>query len=108
MRGESAHALLQGAPLVCLGQTEPGYALVVFDAYPALVRSARQDARVHGELYRVGDDLVGVLDDYEDHPTLYRRSAIRLAHGTVAQAYFGVAEEMLQAPRIPSGDWRQR
>lgn len=106
MRGERAHPLLAGAPLVGEAATEPAFDLVDLGDFPALVAGGATSVR--GELYRVSPAQLAALDDYEGHPGFYRRTPIRLIGGGRAHAYVLGRERSGAHPRIASGDWRAR
>jgi gamma-glutamylaminecyclotransferase len=103
MRGE-AHAGELG-PAVFLGpaRTAPEYTLVNLGRYPALLPGGA--TAVAGELYEL-PHLAG-LDEFEEHPRVYRRGEVLLADGSAAHAYFLVGVPGA-APIIESGDWRSR
>jgi gamma-glutamylcyclotransferase (GGCT)/AIG2-like uncharacterized protein YtfP len=104
MRGERGHDLLAGATLVGEAATEPTFALVDLGSFPALVPGG--ETSVRGEIYRVPATQLAALDDYEGHPTFYRRTPIRLAGGARAEAYLIRPEQAASYPRIASGNWR--
>ena len=62
--------------------TAPSYRVVEVAGYPALVPGA---SAVPGEVYAVPGSLVPALDAFEGHR--YRRGSVKLADGTVAEAY---------------------
>ncbi len=105
--GESAHHLLDGARLVGEFRTETAYELMNMGPFPAMVEGGA--TAVAGEVYAIGARKIPQLDDYEDCPRLFYRSAVRLQQGPAAQAYF-IRRERL-APRfkpIASGNWMQQ
>ncbi len=106
MRGEPAHHLLEGARFVLPASTAPGFALVDFGDWPGMLREDGETVR--GEVYTVPDELVPVLDRYEDHPDVFVRKEIDLLDGSRAEAYLVRAERAVGRARITSGDWRRR
>jgi gamma-glutamylcyclotransferase (GGCT)/AIG2-like uncharacterized protein YtfP len=96
-RGQAAHALLRGAPLLAQVQTEARFTLIDFNGYPALVEGG--DSAVTGEIYEVGPDVLGELDRYEDAPDLYQRVAMRIAGHDVV-VYVLPAERAAGRPRL--------
>jgi gamma-glutamylaminecyclotransferase len=102
-RGEVAHGELRGARLLAATKTIAAYELVDLGEYPALVE--RGTDHVVGEVYEVDPDLLRTLDAYEDVPELYERKPVRLIDGE-AEGYVLPSSRALNAPRIPSGDWR--
>ena len=104
-RGQSAHALLKGAPLLGEARTEPRFTLVDMGGYPALIEGG--DTAVLGEIYEISADLLTELDRYEEAPQLYRRVAIRIA-GHDAVTYTLPAQHAQGRPPVPTGDWSPR
>jgi gamma-glutamylcyclotransferase (GGCT)/AIG2-like uncharacterized protein YtfP len=48
----------------------------------------RDGQAIYGELYRVDEQFLAVLDAFEDAPREYTRAAIELQSDATAQAYF--------------------
>ena len=106
LRGQTSHHRMAGARFLGEACTEPGYALVELGWYPGLVREGSRS--IAGELYAVGPAALAALDDYEDHPDLFLRQAIRLADGSSAESYLLRPEHAGERRRIPSDSWRSR
>lgn len=106
LAGEAAHGRLSGARFLGPVRTAPDYDLVDFGGYPALVPGG--DSAVTGELYEVDDAMLQRLDAYESVPELYYRVRIRLAAGTLAEAYLMPRPKARGRSIIESGDWRRR
>jgi gamma-glutamylcyclotransferase (GGCT)/AIG2-like uncharacterized protein YtfP len=104
MQGERHHGLLAATPKLASARTEASFQLYDLGPYPAMVRGT---AHVLGELYQVSDAVLRALDEFEDHPTLYRREPIMLDDGRDARAYLYLGA-LDRAPAIASGDWRRR
>ena len=102
MRGASHHRLLEGASFLGTA-TAAGFELVDLGSYPALTEG---EGLVHGEVYRIPAALLPILDAYEDHPKVYRRSSIPLSDGRRAEAYLLPVNRAGGFPRIASGRWR--
>lgn len=102
--GEPNHALLARARFLTPARTAPAFELWDLGEYPALVHGGSQ--AVVGEVYEVDAATLDVLDDFEEHPSFYRRTRILLSGGTSAEAYLLRAEQVRNCPRIASGDWR--
>jgi gamma-glutamylcyclotransferase (GGCT)/AIG2-like uncharacterized protein YtfP len=100
-RGFSHHDRLAGAEFVREATTARGHRLVVYGAYPALVRC--RDGVVCGELWLVGAALLAELDRFEDVPHLYVRRGVALEDGSEAQSYF--AARSGEYPPVPGGVW---
>lgn len=106
MRGERAHALLDGARFRAEVATAPGFALLDLGAYPGMVRVGA--ASVLGELYEVPQTMLPRLDAYEGCPELFERVEIGLEDGERAAAYLLRAAFESTRPWIPGGNWRAR
>lgn len=104
-RGEAAHGLLQGAPLVASVWSEPVYRLVDLGGYPALVDGG--SARVRGEIYEIDASALVGLDAYEDCPALYQRVERRIA-GHEVVVYVLDGERVAALPDVIGGDWCAR
>jgi gamma-glutamylcyclotransferase (GGCT)/AIG2-like uncharacterized protein YtfP len=106
LRGESAHARLDGANALGDATTAASFHLVDLGPYPALVEGGT--TAVLGELYEVNAKMLGALDVYEEVPRLFKRVPIALSDGAVAETYTLDAEQTRGRRRIRSGDWRAR
>jgi gamma-glutamylcyclotransferase (GGCT)/AIG2-like uncharacterized protein YtfP len=105
MKGEANAHLLEDARYLGPATTEPTFSLLDLGDYPALRAGGEQ--AVAGELYEVGAAMLEALDDCEGHPTLYRRTPIRLADGSAVEAYLLVSSDVEDPPLVASGDWRR-
>lgn len=106
LAGEPNHDVLGGAHLVAKGTTRPGFELRDLGVYPGLVPGGRE--AVVGEVYEVDDRTLEELDQFEDHPRLYVRTAITLADGRPVLTYVMSAQRAAGFPVIESGSWRER
>jgi gamma-glutamylaminecyclotransferase len=104
-RGGSDHHRLEGAEDLGPARTAPAYRLLSLGAYPGLVDG---DGEVAGELWRVDAAKLAELDDYEDHPSLYRRSLVRLDDGRAVEAYLYLGADAAEAEVVAGGDWLRR
>jgi gamma-glutamylcyclotransferase (GGCT)/AIG2-like uncharacterized protein YtfP len=95
-RGCRNHLLLQAAEFLGEARTEAGYLLVDCGGYPGLVGAglvrmelapSEIGSGVFGELYKVDDELLAVLDRFEDVPNEYERVVIQLSDGRKAEGY---------------------
>ncbi len=102
--GEPNHAVLGGAHRQGVAATSPGFQLRDLGPYPGMVRAP--GGVVHGEVYAVDPRSLAELDRFENHPELYRRTPIRLADGTWAEAYLLHDRHATTHPVIASGRWR--
>ncbi|GIW82418.1 MAG: putative gamma-glutamylcyclotransferase [Gemmatales bacterium] len=83
-RQASHHHLLHGEFLGEV-QTQPVYRLYDCGRYPGMVEVGTHGVAVHGELWRVSDEVLAVLDEYEGE--LFERRQIRLMNGRMVWAY---------------------
>ena len=104
--GERDHDLLAGARHVGPASTTPEYYLVELNAFPALVRGGRIE--VKGELYELDAATLLAIDLRKENPVLFKREAIRLAGGELAEAYLMTLDQVRGRRRLSSGDWRAR
>lgn len=104
MRGQpNAHHLLRAAFLGA-ARTVAAYTLVWWQGYPGLRTGGATSVR--GELYQAGPPLLAALDEFEGHPTLFRRGEVDLAGGGRAVAYLVPPGAAAGAAVIVGGDWR--
>ena len=106
LRGEPNHRLLDRARFVQEARTEPRFELVDLGPFPAMVAGGA--GAVVGEVYAVDRRALADLDRLEGHPRFYRRTAVRLEDGAVAEAYVMPSAHLVGRHRIASGDWRRR
>ena len=64
-RGGSNHACLAGQQFIGPARSVPGYTLVALGDYPGMIRQPDDSAGVTGELWRVDDAALAVLDELE-------------------------------------------
>jgi gamma-glutamylcyclotransferase (GGCT)/AIG2-like uncharacterized protein YtfP len=106
MRGEPLHAALRGAEFVGEFTTAPCFELVDCGGRPAVVRGG--STAIRGELYRVDVELLARTDEIEAHPRTMRREAVWIEGIGDVDCYVMRREQVIQCPRIRSGDWRRR
>jgi gamma-glutamylcyclotransferase (GGCT)/AIG2-like uncharacterized protein YtfP len=106
LRGESSHALLDGAMAVGPVKTTATFDLYDLGVYPALV--AGGSTAVAGELYEVTTTLLATIDVHEEVPRLFNRLMVELDDGRRAHAYLLERDQVRGRRRIRSGDWRTR
>jgi gamma-glutamylaminecyclotransferase len=104
-RGGSNHALLSGAPCAGEATTREPFAMFDLGGFPCIVPGGEQP--VVGEVFLVDGATLARLDELEDAPRWYRRTPVRLADGSLAEAYL-YAQDVGSAPRVPGGDWLAR
>ena len=102
LRGEVNHGLLADAGFVGTHRTEPCFTLYALGGYPGLVGGGR--TAISGEVYRVNQAGLCMLDRLEDYPRLYLRRLIQTRFGRAwVYLYRGVVKDRAV---IESGDWR--
>lgn len=105
-RGALNHAVIAHCSLEGVARTPPQYRLVDLGDWPGMLSGGQ--CSVLGELYRVDDAMLAVLDDFEDHPTYYERTQITLADGSTAIAYLLQPHHAEGASEVLEGDWLAR
>jgi gamma-glutamylaminecyclotransferase len=103
-RGYAHHDRLARAQWLRDASTAPGYRLIVYGSYPALVCGG--ESVVRGELWNVDAALLAELDLFEDVPNLYLRRSVELDDGSSAQSYFAAREGNFVP--IAGGLWLER
>ena len=106
LRGESGHALLDGATAIGPATTRPDFELFDLGPYPALV--AGGETAIAGELYELPVAMLAAIDVHEQVPILFKRRRIELQDGRIADAYLLDPDQVRGRRRIRSGDWRTR
>ncbi len=84
-RGEPNHAQIKGARFVGPARTAARFTLMEKDGFRALVAGGVDAAS--GEVYEVDPSHLSRLDEFEEHPRIYTRTAIPLEDGRRAEAY---------------------
>lgn len=59
--------------------TEPRYTMFRLGDFPAVV--ARGETAIVGEIYRVGDDVFGLLDELQCYPQVFSRQTVHTSSG---------------------------
>jgi gamma-glutamylcyclotransferase (GGCT)/AIG2-like uncharacterized protein YtfP len=106
LEGEADHGLLEGGERLGAFQTERAFHLVDLGRYAALIPGGATS--VAGELYRVELTTVLRIDVLREVPILFNRAPIRLADGSVADAYMMSPDQARGRRRVQHGDWRKR
>lgn len=105
-QGQRYHDMLQdlGASFVSTARTVPGYTMVNYhDQYPAVTPGGK--TAVVGEVYDIDSRHLPALDEFEEVPSLYQRSRVRMACGAELAAYLMPSWRTQDYPVIPTGDW---
>ncbi len=100
-KGMPNHHMLRGSELVWEGYIEIPYKLVVCSYIPFLVR-CEEKRRIYVEVYRVDEELLGILDEFEDVPELYERIEIETP---VGRAWIYVASKEMECEEVVDGDY---
>ena len=79
-RGQASHDLLQGQEYLGEALTAPHYRLYDAGRFPVLVAARAAGRSIRGEVWRVDDACLRVLDAWEDVPRLYVRRRVDLAN----------------------------
>ena len=106
LSGERNHRVLEGAHFIGEARTAPRFSLHDLGSYPAMV--AHGTHAIAGEIYEVDELTLARLDTFEGHPSYYERCTTALEDGGMAETYLLPRDQAGRAPRIGSGDWRQR
>ena len=61
---------------------------------------------IKGEVYLLSPEQVKRLDFLESHPMWYRRTRVDSTVGEVQTYLYVDEEELIEYPRVNSGDWR--
>ncbi len=101
-RGQRNASFLRQAEYLGRHKTEPQFWMYQFEDYPAVCENGRY--AIHGEIYRVSDEQMQMLDDLEWYPHFYQRIEIVTRHGE-AWMYI-VRAELCRGKRKISGNWR--
>ncbi len=102
LRGELNHGLLADSVYLGTYRTEPRFTLYALSGYPGLVASGT--TAVSGEVYRVDEFGLRILDQLEGYPRLYGRRLMPTPFGRAwVYLYRGAVRDR---PVIRSGDWR--
>lgn len=105
-RGHGANRFLQDHDAVFVGEsvTHARYSLYRLGWFPGMIIDEDVNGGVLGELYEVTEDCLDLLDDYEGHPSLFRREEIELQDGSKAISYL-YQRNCSVAERVEGGDW---
>lgn len=116
-RGQSNQQVMSGARFAAPALSVQAWKLVALQHYPALVRESGP-ARIVGELWEVPQEMMAMLDRFEEVPELYTRHEIEveclaadtasgLAAGArlLAHAYFMPAGMAAAGREVMNGRW---
>ena len=105
-RGRRAHRLIAHARFRGEARTVASFRLLDLGAYPGLV--AGGTTSVVGEVYDIDDATLEVLDRFEDHPEMYRRTPVDLDDGRTVVTYLLIDLDGGPWPEVETGDWAGR
>jgi gamma-glutamylcyclotransferase (GGCT)/AIG2-like uncharacterized protein YtfP len=77
-RGQRSNHLLRDQEFVGVAKTLPRYRLYDCGEHPALVDDPQNGIAIHGEIWRVNDETLKKLDEYEGVPDYFSRRPILL------------------------------
>lgn len=100
-RGGDNHYMLADSNFLGRYTTEPRYTMFRLGQFPAVV--ARGDTAIHGEIYRVSDEVFALLDELECYPSVFSRQIIHTPAGDTWMYLYNrlVGTEHM----VPHGDW---
>ncbi|MDG2208223.1 MAG: gamma-glutamylcyclotransferase [Pirellulales bacterium] len=101
-RGFPAHTQLRGSTFLETARTTSQFTLYNCGAWPAMV--AEGHGSVNGELFEIPIETLELLDEYEGHPHLFRRTTITLAEHH-AEAWLFDRDIPSEWPVITEGSW---
>jgi gamma-glutamylcyclotransferase (GGCT)/AIG2-like uncharacterized protein YtfP len=88
-RGERNNGMLLGQQFLRPAQTEPRYRLYDCGRHPALVPDPENGIAIRGEVWKVSDETLHKLDEYEGVPDYFSRRPIFLQGcDSPVEAYF--------------------
>ena len=102
-KGRPQHALIADARFLCVANTQPLFTLLDTGPWPAAI--SRGQTSIAGELYAVSTKRLGQLDEYERHPSFFRRSKVVLADKRVAWMWVYISKIEPHWQSLDSGDW---
>ena len=76
-KGFHNHHYLQQSTFIGSGKTQNKYALYINGGLPFVVRD-QSVSLIYGEVYRVDDSVLAVLDQLEGHPDWYCREKVNI------------------------------
>jgi len=74
--------------------------------YPAIILD--DTAWIMGEIYRITEREIRILDRFEEVPGLYQRSIIRVNDLIEAWVYHMQPEQVENRPQIKNGCWKKK
>lgn len=104
LRGERNHHYLRKARRLGNWRTPPRFSLWSLGAYPVACPNGSQ--RIDGEIYRIDERQLGLLDQLEEVPHYYYRTSLHTPWG---EAWIYLQPQPPAGARpLPAGRWRKR
>ncbi|ARN74381.1 gamma-glutamylcyclotransferase family protein [Oceanicoccus sagamiensis] len=95
------HALLATSCYLGACRTPPRFSMYDLGAFPAVAEGGT--TAIYGEVYKVGDDVLALLDQLEGHPEWYCRTVIETEYG---DSYIYLIQESMTAyAQVEDGLW---
>jgi len=101
-RGQRNSHYLDEALFIGEFTTGKGYSMYRFDDYPAVCLDGGH--AIQGEVYRLGDELLRVLDELEQYPDYYQRIEIDTLYGRAWM--YVVTRQLCDGKQMIEGTWR--
>lgn len=100
-RGGTNHYMLETSEFLGSHQTESRYTLFRLGQFPAVV--ARGETSITGEVYRIEDDVLSLLDELECYPHVFSRQLITTPAG---ETWMYVYNRLVGTDlSVAHGDW---
>lgn len=100
-RGGPSHYILADSEFLGPHETEPLYTMFRLGQFPAVV--VRGETSIVGEVYRIGDEVLALLDELECYPQVFSRQKIPTPSG---QAWMYVYNRLVGTDEsVGHGDW---
>lgn len=100
-RGGSNHHMLAESDFLGPYRTAPQYTMFRLGQFPAVV--PRGETAITGEVYRVADDVFGLLDELECYPQVFSRQRIETPAG---DAWMYLYNRLVGTEHVVNhGDW---
>lgn len=100
-RGGSNHYLLTDSDCMGSHQTDPLYTMFRLGQFPAVV--PRGETSIVGEVYKISDEVFGLLDELECYPGVFSRQVIATPAGA---SWIYLYNRLVGTDHvIAAGDW---
>ena len=89
-----------------------GYSLYNVSVFPGMVKSKNDDEIVHGEVYKIDNKTLQILDELENEGEMYKRVElpVQLKNGEAvnAQSYLWLLELAQNTPKVIDNNWQKK